>query len=715
MPNNKLILRTLNSPYVGNAGDITKGNVLTHSELDENFIFLKGEDILSATTSATTLTLHKVNTSTIDVDLATMIAGADTFTTGTTLVGSTLYFNRTDAYSAYTADLSPLLDDTNFYTTGGTVVGQTIIYDRNDTLSAYTVDISGVIPDVDYGNVIYVSEVGPTGDTRVDVVGNPLKPVSLEWASQIAQSGDTIFVEAGVYNLTISGVTNSLSVNGVNHYFKQGAKVYKTTLGHMFSREFISSGGDVYGLGSFYGSNNCTYIYNDFGGDIVTFEFDSCINTANHCYFGFFNNITYIRGRKEIISTAGMAINNNASGSLVSLYVDCPIIRSTTTVALNMQAPGGGFKNITVNAVTIENTTNGIALALGTSTGNVIINANYVNNVYAISGGGGPLKLLLNVKDIDYIVFGGTSLECTGHVKEYNHQVGLSNIAICDKVTGGNGGSVTTSLNGNIANTISELSGTATFNLKLASTLASANLYSERRIINIGSIANVYINSDWICNNLEFNISGGTLNIPNNANINIGPDSTGTTFNISGGRVNLSGKVVQTTTEASHKIMDLPIAGTVVYNGATIIVSSQDKQIITSTNVVNNVKIYTGGLNTNKLFAFTAEQEKRKVNVIGTGATITISGQTFVSTTGTTNAQRAVELTTLINASSILITASQDTPGTNTYFYIEADVPGDAMTIVYNLNTSLNGVIRYNNKGVYDTVGGIKIEDSDID
>ena len=163
MANNFLYLRTLSSPYIGNQPDITRGSVLSHNDVDNNFIFLKGEDILTATTSGTTIILHKVNSNIIEVDLATMINGQDTFTTGSTLVGSTLVFNTTDALSAYTADLSPLLDDTNFYTTGSTLIGDTVYFDRTDTLSAYTLDLSSLdVNDtfVTGGTISYVNEAG---------------------------------------------------------------------------------------------------------------------------------------------------------------------------------------------------------------------------------------------------------------------------------------------------------------------------------------------------------------------------------------------------------------------------------------------------------------------------------------------------------------------------------------------------------------------------
>tara|TARA_Y100000389_G_scaffold98018_1_gene94711 strand:+ start:1424 stop:3355 length:1932 start_codon:yes stop_codon:yes gene_type:complete len=75
MANKFLFLRTENSPFVGNAADITKNSVLTHSDVDNNFIFLKGEDILTGTTSGNDLVLNKVNADTITIDLSSISGG----------------------------------------------------------------------------------------------------------------------------------------------------------------------------------------------------------------------------------------------------------------------------------------------------------------------------------------------------------------------------------------------------------------------------------------------------------------------------------------------------------------------------------------------------------------------------------------------------------------------------------------------------------------
>lgn len=69
MPNNKLILRSLTSPWVTPFNDITTGSVLSWADVDNNFIYLKGELIYSAETSGTNLILNKINGNNITINL----------------------------------------------------------------------------------------------------------------------------------------------------------------------------------------------------------------------------------------------------------------------------------------------------------------------------------------------------------------------------------------------------------------------------------------------------------------------------------------------------------------------------------------------------------------------------------------------------------------------------------------------------------------------
>ena len=54
---NNLILRTLTSPY----NDITRGSVLSQADVDNNFIFLKGNIIYTAETNGSSVILKKYN------------------------------------------------------------------------------------------------------------------------------------------------------------------------------------------------------------------------------------------------------------------------------------------------------------------------------------------------------------------------------------------------------------------------------------------------------------------------------------------------------------------------------------------------------------------------------------------------------------------------------------------------------------------------------
>jgi hypothetical protein len=128
-----------------------------------------------------------------------------------------------------------------------------------------------------YGNIIFVSEVGATGLTRNDVIGDINKPVNLVTASSIAISGDTIHVKSGVYTTTTTS-NNGLTVDGVNHYFEPNTKVYKSTANAMFGKLAGTKEGNVYGSGSFYGSVSCGPIFGNYGTEgsahTQTYEWD---------------------------------------------------------------------------------------------------------------------------------------------------------------------------------------------------------------------------------------------------------------------------------------------------------------------------------------------------------------------------------------------------------------------------------------------------------
>jgi len=100
---NYLNLRIANSPY----GDVTKGSVLTQTELDDNFIYLKGSDIITATTSGSTIILTKTNGDTIPFDFN--VSGVFT---GGTVTGPTNFTNGVSA-NTFTVGYTNFLNDIN--------------------------------------------------------------------------------------------------------------------------------------------------------------------------------------------------------------------------------------------------------------------------------------------------------------------------------------------------------------------------------------------------------------------------------------------------------------------------------------------------------------------------------------------------------------------------------------------------------------------------
>jgi hypothetical protein len=71
MPNTNLILRTLTSPY----GDDTLNSVLSHIDLDNNFIYLKGGIIKDVSLLGANLILTKIDDTTLSVNLNNIISG----------------------------------------------------------------------------------------------------------------------------------------------------------------------------------------------------------------------------------------------------------------------------------------------------------------------------------------------------------------------------------------------------------------------------------------------------------------------------------------------------------------------------------------------------------------------------------------------------------------------------------------------------------------
>lgn len=177
MANNKLILRALNSPWTAPVPDITKNSVLTHADVDNNFIYLKGEVVYSAGFDSGNLVLNKVNGGTVILPIPT--GTTDTFVTGGTYDNNTEVITFTNNLNGqFTVDLSTL-DINDTFVTGGTVTGTTLTLNRSDGADV-PIDVSGIVTTGHTkqfpGNQEHISAsiTGDTQPTGITLVGQPI-------------------------------------------------------------------------------------------------------------------------------------------------------------------------------------------------------------------------------------------------------------------------------------------------------------------------------------------------------------------------------------------------------------------------------------------------------------------------------------------------------------------------------------------------------------
>lgn len=162
-----------------------KGAPLTYTELDDNFLYL--ENLASGSTSA------------------------NTFTTGATLVGNTIVFDRNDALSAYTVDLSTLIPTAAtpsldaVLAQGNITSGSSIIISDGDAIESESGP--GIL---DFreggGDNIYLGNSGSTQHLKIHGTFNELRLDSLAYQRTDA-SGTIINNQNGRIRLSRSSLT----------------------------------------------------------------------------------------------------------------------------------------------------------------------------------------------------------------------------------------------------------------------------------------------------------------------------------------------------------------------------------------------------------------------------------------------------------------------------------------------------------------------------
>ena len=358
----KLILRSQVSPY----GDTTKGSVLSHAEVDNNFINLKGGLIYSANSSSGIVNLLTLDGETISFSAVT----DDIYVSASTLQGTTLKLERangstltTDLYSLTTGITGGTYNansgEITFYTsTGGTFTVGGFATGYTDTRVSdftYTPNVLTIRDTV--GDVFNATINTMTGLTITDTLN--VKTISATSINPISISSNTISATHITAN-TISATTY------------QGLPT------------------DVHSTGFSY-SNNTFTITDNTGGTL-----SASINTVTGLTVN--GNVT-VTGQTNIPFYAGgtgssFTLNfNNSSNQTITLTANTTMNNPTNikdgaiySVIVKQSATGGGSKNINSwgTAFKFENGT-APSLSTGTTAVDIITFLSDGTNLYGIT------------------------------------------------------------------------------------------------------------------------------------------------------------------------------------------------------------------------------------------------------------------------------------------------------------------------------------------
>ena len=357
------------------------GNVYTNDSITANTInastFYSGGtnliDIikLSEVTGGTfnkntdTLTLYDGFNKTINVTGFT-----DFYTTGATLVGNTVFFNRNDVLSAYTVDLSKYAVD--IYSTGVTFTNNELIIARNDgaylttyintltgltvtgiisaeTMSADTIYLSGQSVQSLFNQIysaISASTVVLEAGTNISIGGTLINPI-------INVINNPIFTTLSANSISATSIfTNGVQITGDTYVtggtYSNGSAIFTNNQGNSFNvNGFYTGSTDVYVTGGTY-SNGSTTFTNNTGGTFTISGYFTGNTDVHTTGFTYNNNLFSIKDNtggtlNVLVNTmSGLTVN----GSLLSNSISATTYQN---LPLDIHVTGLTFNNANYN------------------------------------------------------------------------------------------------------------------------------------------------------------------------------------------------------------------------------------------------------------------------------------------------------------------------------------------------------------------------------
>ena len=552
---------------------------------------------------------------------------------------------------------------------------------------------------------------------------------TLELASAGAVSGDTIYVNPGTYTVTTTA-TNGLFKDGVNWMFAPKAAVSKSTAGDMFNDTGATLGGSIYGNGVFTTSGSAGLVFNNVVASLLllyTIEAHSATSSSNSVFktsgasFNF--KVPYCT------STAGFCMSMAQSNlGAVSINVDCIKWRSTANSVFGYTWWYTTLLNVRGNV--LESTV-GAAINSINSNNRIVLDVNEIIGVtYGINqADGGNVFMSLNCSYI-------TGIYCVGSKVNLNGFCGNINInGSGSSLVGGECEYIT--VNGGYVKTL------------------QVYLVDNAPLVTVTG-GTLDIEFSRLAYGITFNVTGGIMNILSSVTAGQMSDFSGRVIN--GGEVNVYSKFIHGgspdypsfdifTLQAGTLRLLAPIqnnfnvgssnysAHGVVWSGGKLIVDRCAINIadtvalpIQATTAGLNLKVLSGGLSTNITAnggVLPGKKMKYKFTISAIAATginilIPLSYNISESNTGVynTKALLAQRMAALINGSPFLnvaVIATQDTPGTDEYFYIETLTSGPVFSYNTAVNFSAINIQRWNSYAITNITGGSILENSNVE
>ena len=220
MPNNNLILRTLISPWITPTPDTTKSSVLKHIDVDNNFIYLRGELIYSATTVGNLVTLKKINGNDLSFNVGSG-GGSGYWTSGST-----------GFYSIKTINDSGLDATGNYSVASGfntlSIGNVSFTHSTNSIASSDYTSILGGQNNEITASSNNSSIVGGTGNT----IGGSINGHILGgYDNSVSKNSDLSVIIAGSGNTIDNGSQYNTIINGFNNTIYASGHVYSSIIG----------------------------------------------------------------------------------------------------------------------------------------------------------------------------------------------------------------------------------------------------------------------------------------------------------------------------------------------------------------------------------------------------------------------------------------------------------------------------------------------------